>query len=634
MTCPLPKLLIKYTLLALPLLFFLTALSTQANAAALSGSSDHPFMIGVQVPSDKELAKLTPTHFQFDAVKFQYALGSDQPLETWLTAAKENNYQVLLSVTKNETNPKIPAMGKPSETGQWCPWDNELRQVPRQGTRPVYDPVTHAITSWENYTYHVTEASPTKNGYMDFRDQMKSLVSRLSKDQLMPNAIEFWNEPNLAAEWSDQGLGPVNPEDYAKFLACGIKGAKAGLGSNDKMPLFISAALAPMATGTGNMDDFEFFDRFLAAAHNSDGLTTDAFDSIDAFGWHSDVTQALAPENPSLEGFQRVKHALGHGKPVWLTEFGWNRDTSGIYPSTQIQYINEAFLIGPSLGDIEAMFIWNFGYGALNPDFKGWDIENNDELTCVQGAQTNLKAGFDHDFIEAPSLTDDSQIIRTIDNTNLPPQVMQSADQAAQQSLIAHEYQGTIGVKADVKTQFPGLLALVTGFINDIKNKIFCNVKILNNFGVCTVGLSLGQPVPQQASDPQYSDENTEYFDQQSKLLAQSYLPVGMTVGHAVIDCRITTAQHKDGPEQLGNTEISDLSGDLGTNTGFYSASIPDLSDTQKNVDNRGLQPGANLGLKDVPFNYDQRVPDIDTHQDLFYQANFPPGITPFKQSP
>lgn len=195
-------------------------------------------------------------------------------------------------------------------------------------------------------------------GYAQFQAFMQDLSSRLGSSV---DAYEIWNEPNLKDEWRD--WGEINPQEYMKLLRAGVLGVRAG----NLQAKTISAALAPLS---GDYDDIRYFNEMMSA-----GLTNIA--GLDGIGWHSNVVSNIPPENSTLEGFQRVKTALKTSKPVWITEFGWDRNRAGIDSPTQIKYIQDAFKTGENLG-VETMIVWNFGFGKLNPEFASWDIETQE----------------------------------------------------------------------------------------------------------------------------------------------------------------------------------------------------------------------------------------------------------------
>lgn len=207
-----------------------------------------------------------------------------------------------------------------------------------------------------------------EEGYKQFGTFMQELSAKLDNNV---DAYEIWNEPNLNDEWSV--WGQIDPTEYIKLLQEGAKGVKAG-NPNAKV---VSAALAPLS---GDYDDEKFFNEFVKAG----GLD---IPEVDAIGWHSNVTSNIDPQDDSLQGFQRVKIALGKGKPVWITEFGWDRDKAQINRQTQLKYIQDAFGVADQLGGIQTMIIWNFGFGKLQSEFLPWDIST--ESTANSQQQTD-----------------------------------------------------------------------------------------------------------------------------------------------------------------------------------------------------------------------------------------------------
>lgn len=297
---------------------------------------------GVQVPSSNAVTRLSSSGYSYKWIKFQYELGGDQPIATWINAAKQNGYKVLISVAKNHVG--IPALVNPPTKP--CPYEEELELIPVEWDRQG------------NPTRYEKEPMPD-NAYTRFRDQMTQVIQKIGN----ADAIEIWNEPNLNTEWTDQGLGSIDPVKFATFTNCGAKGIKK---SNYSGKL-ISAALAPLS---GNYDDLRFFSEFVSAG----GLN-----SVDGIGWHGNVTANIPPWDTNEQGFQRVRNAFGKGKPIWMTEFGWARDRAGISRETQSLYVSEAFLASLGMPDIQTMIVWNFGFAREHQgdpgEFTQWDIE-------------------------------------------------------------------------------------------------------------------------------------------------------------------------------------------------------------------------------------------------------------------
>lgn len=235
-------------ILVLLIMCLLTSTMFTPTVKAAYDSSDSTSMIlGVQIPSEQTLPRLSDSQLNFDWVKYQYALGSDQPVESWINNAHNRGFKVLLSIAKNEIN--IPTLGKASPwTQQYCPYQTQLGVYDWITTDYAGDDPITGDPIYKRNHHHEEESTiwpaDTKNGYIQFRDDITVLLQRLMSDpSTTPDAIEIWNEPNLNVEWSSQGLGPVNPVSYANFLACGIKGAQTA----KYQGLIISAGLAPLS---------------------------------------------------------------------------------------------------------------------------------------------------------------------------------------------------------------------------------------------------------------------------------------------------------------------------------------------------------------------------------------------------
>ncbi len=218
-----------------------------------------------------------------------------------------------------------------------------------------------------------TSVPKGESGYQQYGTFMQELAFNLGNNV---DAYEIWNEPNLNDEWAVWGA--IDPKEYVKLLKYGAEGVKNG-NPNTQV---VTAALAPLS---GHYDDEKFFNEFVAAG----GLK---IPEVDGIGWHSNVTANIPPSDTGLQGFQRVKIALNQGKPVWITEFGWDRTTANINLATQLQYITEAFKVGDQLQDVQTMIIWNYGFGKLNPDFVGWDISLDTQTIRQSDGQINETA--------------------------------------------------------------------------------------------------------------------------------------------------------------------------------------------------------------------------------------------------
>lgn len=260
---------------------------------------------GVQLPSERPIDRLKTYPTSFKWIKFQYRwdVANEQPVETWVNAANAAGYKVLLSVTHKPKD--VPA---------------------------------------------------GEEGYAMYGEFMKNLAAKF-KDKV--DAFEIWNEPNITEEWSDVGMGDINPSEYAKLLEYGAAGVKTG-NPNAKV---ISAGLA-----TNAPNETDFFYAYTSAADLS---------NVDFLGVHLNITSNIPALDENSTGFQRIKLFLSPNKPIWVSEFGWGRNVAGINRITQLQYIDQAFKLAETFQQVKVMFVWNFGFAKENPGFSEWDIEED-----------------------------------------------------------------------------------------------------------------------------------------------------------------------------------------------------------------------------------------------------------------
>lgn len=217
------------------------------------------------------------------------------------------------------------------------------------------------------------------------------------------HAIEVWNEQNLDREW-DTAEG-VNAEQYVKMLQLSYQAIK----SRDPNIIVISGALSPVgatATDPANpnrfiyMDDFEYFDRMIAAGmlnycdcvgahHNGINIPPDvAWDE----GYDDPTAQFRGPfDNPdhswsfksTLWGYHERIQAAGNDTPLCITEFGWaTAEGFDGYPpgfefaldntlEDQARWNVEAFQLMREWGFVRLAFLWNLNYSQL-----GWGPED------------------------------------------------------------------------------------------------------------------------------------------------------------------------------------------------------------------------------------------------------------------
>jgi aryl-phospho-beta-D-glucosidase BglC (GH1 family) len=205
-------------------------------------------------------------------------------------------------------------------------------------------------------------------------------------------AIQVWNEPNLAREW---GGATIDREQASQYMYL-LKRTHQMVKAEDPTKLIISAGLSPTGTndGTAQPDD-----TYLGWLYE-DGLAQ----YTDAIGVHG-AGYGSAPE-VAVNSDTRFPHASFYfrrveelrnimvlngdsAKQVWLLEFGWTTDQMNpqyswyaVTQEQQADYIVRAFKYAQTTWSpwIGPMFVWNIADPAWTPEFEQywWSITNPD----------------------------------------------------------------------------------------------------------------------------------------------------------------------------------------------------------------------------------------------------------------
>ena len=173
------------------------------------------------------------------------------------------------------------------------------------------------------------------DNYDDFGRFVSELVKRYSSNSPIGTmqAIEVWNEPNLAREWGGAPVNEAQAADYVRLLKTAYEAAKAA----DPSVVVITGGLSP----TGWSDDTARpDDQYLNWMY--DAGAKDYFDVLGAHGpgfkAPPDVSPEEAAASPVYGGhrsftFRRVEDLRqimvergDAAKQIWLLEFGWTTD--------------------------------------------------------------------------------------------------------------------------------------------------------------------------------------------------------------------------------------------------------------------------------------------------------------------
>jgi LysM repeat protein len=219
-------------------------------------------------------------------------------------------------------------------------------------------------------------------------------------------AIEVWNEQNLAYEWGNEPLDAAKYMDLLRAAHGSIKAACPGT-------LVISGALTPTgAPPPAAVDDFTYLQQMY-----NNGLRNYA----DGVGVHPSgfnippqlyYTQACAyiqqtnatfngPCNSphhswtfrsTLEGTRNIMVQNGHaGAKLWVTEFGWAVGSGSAVPESygyardntreeQAAWTSQAFSMARDSGYVGGMFLWNLNFAIVAPGSEQslWSVYDDD----------------------------------------------------------------------------------------------------------------------------------------------------------------------------------------------------------------------------------------------------------------
>lgn len=601
---------------------------------------------GVQLPSEKAISRLIPSQYGFKWIKFQYSLGSDQLpfLPLWIKTARDKDYKVLISVAKNKAGIEtLKNPGTDYQTGQksevyskfYCPWDEELETY------------TFPQTCFNEETgkkYNCPEIikaqAKADNGYVKFRDAMKDLAPTLSD----VGAVEIWNEPNMAEEWSDQGLGTINPENYANFFICGAKGLKKG-GYTGKI---ISAAPAPNTPDdVRNMNDITFLTRFYKVLSDQNQLGL-----LDGVGWHGNIPENIPPEDPNPRGFQRFTSIIPivGNKKIWLTEYGWKRPKTDNATEEEKERQKQAGYIADAVGivnninianktnRVEAMFVWNFGFTKENPEpsFALWDIEGSVPMgtLCQPNARVdNPPERGRTNYVQDTTLSDDN-LLSSVAAKALIPKTVNEDTASKSANVIKTE----INVAKNFLDNIPGLIDALKSFgipcIDFSRIPIFGGFLngILGNYCTPTISVGSEEKLDKNQMAP---GKNTAQLGDSTQVLGKISQAEGMKLIPEKRDCNLVGLSLTS--QSRGNEKMNQTSSGLGTSAGFYGTGQIDFKtmtpeDYEASMQARMVK--ENLNISNKLFDRDRRSPDIYLRKQIMCKGFYPNGICPFEPPP
>lgn len=195
--------------------------------------------------------------------------------------------------------------------------------------------------------------------------------------KLGPDAIEVWNEPNIAREWPE---GQITGANYTRLLKASYEAIKA---ANPNV-MVISAAPAPTGAEAAfpgqvvNDDNFmrqmreagagNYFD--CLGLHYNEGIvsptvSTGAQDGYPTryFGTMLARGANIFPERPVC--WTELGYLTGEGIGPLSASFAWGSDTS---LAEQTQWITDAARLSAQSGRVRLMIVWNINFTIWGED--------------------------------------------------------------------------------------------------------------------------------------------------------------------------------------------------------------------------------------------------------------------------
>ena len=264
---------------------------------------------------------------------------------------------------------------EPNRKGEyaWSELDGIMNQFSACGLKVLLSVVKAPLWARPANTDRTVEGPPANA--QDLADVLAALAGRY-KGKLQ--AIEVWNEQNLAYEWGHETLDAGR---YVQLLCASYRAIKAV----DPSIAVISGGLTPtgMTSPLVSIDDLEYLRQMYASGCKAcmDGL------GAHPSGYNNppDVRANYSdPNEPTFKGhrsfffqetmlsYRDVMAAYGDtGKLIWPTEFGWASSSnpnqgyeyaSDVTEAEQAQYLVKAYQMMKSWGWVGPAFTWNLNY--------------------------------------------------------------------------------------------------------------------------------------------------------------------------------------------------------------------------------------------------------------------------------
>jgi LysM repeat protein len=245
-----------------------------------------------------------------------------------------------------------------------------------------------SVSSAPNWARDSDQEKGPPTDYNTFANFVGQLAQRY---QGRVDAYEIWNEQNLRREWNTpKGISAAS---YVELLRLAFTAIKL----SDPTAIVVTGGLAP----TGFNDGVNAIDDRVYLRQMYESGVEEWSDAIGAHpnGWANPPDSTCCRNNrPAVPGwddhpsfffkqtladYREIMKQYGDtGTYIWATEFGWgSNDGLNVEPGTdfpadyefvtytsldeQAAYIVRAFQLGPTLGYVGPMFLWNLNFCSV-----------------------------------------------------------------------------------------------------------------------------------------------------------------------------------------------------------------------------------------------------------------------------
>ena len=224
----------------------------------------------------------------------------------------------------------------------WAAADRIVRHAGNQGIRIIAR--MGLVPDWARDSDRLTTSTLNtlpEESYADFAEFVADFAARYAG---VIDQIIIWNEPNLAFEW---GFSEVDPAGYARLLEAVYEPVHAANPNVEILAAPLAPTLEPEGSAAG-LNDLLFLQALYdaGAAPYFDAL------AVHTYGFTTAPDDPPAPDKLNFRRAELLREIMVEngdaGKPVYVTETGWNdspRWAYGVLPSQRASWTVRALQI-------------------------------------------------------------------------------------------------------------------------------------------------------------------------------------------------------------------------------------------------------------------------------------------------